>query len=302
MQQWILIRGENKDNPVLFWLHGGPGSAQIPIHHAYTKDLEKEFVVVHWDQRGAGKSNHSGFQEETMSLKRFILDTHEVTQYLKKQFDREKIYLLGHSWGTLLGIHVVKQYPADYHAFISVSQVVDPASADSISWNWLQEKVQESDSPDQIKALEELGGPPFKEHERFVRFIRMVDTFGGGMDAGFGQLLWKSLGASEYTLPDYIRWFKGANRGSGPMWNETRNIDLFSTIDSLTIPMYFFTGINDYNTPYSLVRKYYRFLKAPDGKYLVTFDHSAHTPFIAEQEKFKEEVIRVKEEMEKRIP
>lgn len=302
MQQWLLIRGENKDNPVLLWLHGGPGSAQIPIHHAYTKELEKELIVVHWDQRGAGKSNNSDFRENTMTLNRFIRDTHEVTTYLMERFDEERIYLLGHSWGTLLGIHVVKQYPDNYHAFIAVFQVVDPAKADSISWKWLQHKVLECGSQNEIRALEELGGPPFHEHDRFVRFIRMIDTFGGGMDASFGQLLWQSLGSSEYTLPDYIKWFKGANRGSGPMWKETRNIDLFSTIHSLQIPAYFFTGINDYNTPQELVRRYFQFLNIPAGKYLATFDHSAHTPFIAEPQKFIREVVGVKRQTEDGVP
>lgn len=302
MQQWLLIRGENKYNPILLWLHGGPGSAQMPIHHAYTKELEKEFVIVHWDQRGAGKSNTSEFREESMTMNRFVEDTREVTEYLKNRFEREKIYLIGHSWGTLLGIHVVKEYPDNYEAFISVSQVVDPAKADSISWSWLQEKVRRSGSKDEINALDELGGPPFDDHKRFVRFIQIVDSFGGGMDAGFAQLLWKSLGASEYTLADYIRWFKGANRGSGPMWEETRDIDLFSSIDSVGIPVYFLTGVNDYNTPHQLVKEYYDYLKASQGKYLVRFTNSAHTPFIAEPEKFNREVVRVKQQTELPVP
>ena len=298
MQQWTLIRGENKDNPVLLWLHGGPGSAQMPIHHAYTKDLEKEFIVVHWDQRGAGKSNTSEFREETMTLDRFINDTHELTTFLKKRFDQEKIYLLGHSWGTLLGINVVSRYPDDYHAFISVSQVIDPASADSIAWNWLQKKVMESVSQDDMRTFENLGNPPFDEHTRFVKFIHMIDAYGGGMDASFIELLWKSLGASEYTVMDYFRWFEGANRGSGSMWEETRNVNLFSTIDTLQIPVYFFTGTKDYNTPSQLARQYYELLTAPAGKYLVTFNKSAHTPFIAEPRKFNREIVRVKKQVE----
>ena len=122
LEQWILVRGEDQSNPVLLWLHGGPGSAQMPVHRAFNRELEKEYVVVHWDQRGAGKSNHSGFREETMTLDRFIEDAHELTKYLKDRFDQEKIYLLGHSWGTQMGILTVQRYPDNYHAFISVGQ------------------------------------------------------------------------------------------------------------------------------------------------------------------------------------
>lgn len=294
MQQWLLIRGENADNPILLWLHGGPGSAQMPIHHAYAKELEKEYVVVHWDQRGAGKSNHSGFREETMSLDRFILDTHEVTQYLKKRFDREKIYLMGHSWGTLLGIHVIDRYPKDYQAFISVSQVVHARKADSISYQWLRQQVEQNGSPKEKRKFQELGAPPFDDHDRYVRFAKMKDAFGGGMDAGFVTLAWKASGATEYTFADFKRWFDGANRGSGPMWEETNNTDLFSIIDTLEVPVHFFTGVMDYNTPHELVKEYYRFVEVPKGKTLVVFEHSAHTPFIAEMNAFNSEVINVK--------
>ncbi|MEL7833479.1 alpha/beta hydrolase [Fodinibius sp. Rm-B-1B1-1] len=294
MEQWLLIRGENADNPILLWLHGGPGSAQMPIHHAYTKELEKEYIVVHWDQRGAGKSNHSGFQEESMSLDRFILDTHEVTQYLKKRFDREKIYLLGHSWGTLLGIHVVDRYPEDYDAFISVSQVVNARKADTLSYQWLGQEIEQDGSRKEKRKFRELGSPPFDNHDRFVQFAKMIDAFGGGMDAGFVTLAWKALGADEYTFADFKQWFNGANRGSGPMWVETNNTDLFTEIDTLDVPVHFFTGAKDYNTPHELVKEYYRFVEAPEGKALVVFDQSAHTPFIAEQDKFNGEVINVK--------
>ena len=294
MEQWLLIRGENTDNPILLWLHGGPGSAQMPIHHAYTKELETEYVVVHWDQRGAGKSNHSGFQEETMSLDRLILDTYEVTQYLKKRFNRDKIYLLGHSWGTLLGIHVVDRYPENYDAYISVSQVVNARKADTLSYQWLRQQVEQDGSRKEKRKFRELGSPPFDNHDRFVQFAKMIDAFGGGMDAGFVTLAWKALGADEYTFSDFKRWFNGANRGSGPMWEETNNTDLFSTIDSLEVPAHFFTGFKDYNTPHELVKEYYRFVEAPQGKALVIFEHSAHTPFIAEKDKFNEEVINVK--------
>ena len=237
-----------------------------------------------------------------MRLERFIKDTNELTRYLKTRFNREKIYLIGHSWGTMLGIQVVDQFPEDYYAFISVSQVVAPASADTISYEWLRQQILEDGSNKDRRKLKQLAPPPFREHDRFVRFIHMVDDYGGGMDAGFGHLVWKSLGASEYTFTDYLKWFKGANRGSGPMWTETRDINLFSTIDSLNVPVYFFTGIKDYNTPHPLVKEYCKFLEAPLGKYLVCFEHSAHTPFIAESEKFNREVLRVKQQTEGRIP
>lgn len=292
MQQWLLVRGENVNNPVLLWLHGGPGSAQMPIHHAYTKDLEKEYIVVHWDQRGAGKSNHAEFREETMTVGRFVKDVNEVTQYLKKRFDKEKIVLLGHSWGTQIGILAVNKYPEDYSAYVSVGQVVHPQRGDSLSHDWLRLEVEARGNNSQKTKFMELGKPPFEDHDTYVAFAKMKDAFGGGMDAGFASLAWKALGAKEYSLSDYIKWFRGANRGSGPMWEESRDFNLFEDIPVLEIPVWFIVGEREYNTPVALIKEYFIFLEAPE-KHLIIMDDCAHTPFIGDPERFNREVINI---------
>lgn len=107
MEQWLLIRGRHSANPVLLWLHGGPGASEMPVVPHYNRALEEEFVVVHWDQRGAGKSNPRDFDESTMTFERFVQDAHELTRHLKRRFGKKKIYLLGHSWGSHLGLVAV---------------------------------------------------------------------------------------------------------------------------------------------------------------------------------------------------
>lgn len=294
MDQWLLIRGEDSSSPVLLWLHGGPGAAQMPVHRAFNKDLEKEFVVVHWDQRGAGKSNHSGFSEETMTLDRFIEDVHEVTQYLKERYNQEKIFLLGHSWGTQLGIFTVQRYPADYHAFISVAQVVHPERAEDISYEWLGQQVKEHGSQRQKRKFEELGTPPYDDHQSYVTFAKMKDSFGGSMDIGMGKLAWISFGASEYTIGDYVKWLRGANRGSGPMWEELRDFDLFRDVPSINVPVWFIIGENDYNTPAELVADYYHFVEAHKGKSMIVIKDAAHAPFLGQASLFNSIVTEIK--------
>ncbi len=295
LQQWLLIRGEDQSNPVLLWLHGGPGSAQMPVHRAFNKVLEEEFVVVHWDQRGAGKSNHKGFSKETMTLDRFIEDAHEITQYLKDRFEQEKIFLLGHSWGSQLGILTVQRYPDDYHTFISVAQVVHPQRAEEISYDWLKQQVEQHGSRRQKRRLEQLGPPLYDEHERYVTFAKMKDSFGGSMDVGMGRMAWISFGANEYTLGDYVKWLRGANRGSGPMWEELRDFNLFRDVPSIEIPFWLIVGENDYNTPAELVEEYYQFLEAPEGKTLIVMDGVAHTPFLGDPERFNSNVSHIKQ-------
>ena len=296
MDQWILIRGYDVSNPILLWLHGGPGAAQMPVAHHFNGDLEKDFIVVHWDQRGAGKSNPKDFDEQTMTLEQFISDAHELTQYLKKRFHKRKIYLLGHSWGTLFGILLVQKYPQDYYAYIGVSQVVNGYAAGEIAYKWLVEQIKKRRKTKDLKRLERLGTPPYTDHEKYVKFAKMVDSYGGGMDVRFLKLAWIALRAPEYSLKDYFRWIRGANRGSGPMWEETSSFDAFKEVTELQVPVYFFSGRNDYNTPLELVRRYFEVLKAPKGKRLIIFENSAHTPFMKEPQKFYQEMMRVKNE------
>lgn len=203
MKQCILSRGNDISNPVLLWLHGGPGSSQMPIARYYNGDLEKEFIVVHWDQRGAGKSNPPDFNEETMTIEQFINDAHELTQCLKNKYNKEKIYLLGHSWGTQFGIKLVEQYPEDYYAYIGVSQVTDSFKAQEIAYNWLSNKLcskeivknkdnkgsssnntnNDKKSNKKLESLKDLGAPPYTNHHTYVKFAKMVSSHGGGMDS-----------------------------------------------------------------------------------------------------------------------
>jgi len=293
MDQGILIRGRDIDNPILLWLHGGPGSSQMPITHEYDKELEKEFVMVHWDQRGAGKSNPPGFDEKSMTYARFIADGHQLTGYLKERFNKEKIYLLGHSWGSQLGIELAGRYPEDYHAYIGVSQVVNQERSERIAYSWLVEQIKEKGNRKDLKKLESLDGPPFIRHEEFVTFIQMVNAYGGSFDLPFSRLLWISLKSPEYTFRDYFAWMAGSNRGSGKMWAEEayRSFDAMEKYPELDVPVFFFMGRNDYNTPLKAARVYYENLIAPQGKRLIIFENSAHTPFLAEPEKFVRELI-----------
>ncbi len=116
------------------------------------------------------------------------------------------------------------------------------------------------------------------------------------MDVSMGKLAWIAMGSPEYSLRDYIGWLRGATRGSGPMWDISRSFKLIDEVPELLLPVYFFSGRNDYNTPLQLVEQYIKMLNAPIGKQLVIFEESAHAPFMGEPEKFNQEMVRVKNE------
>jgi pimeloyl-ACP methyl ester carboxylesterase len=160
MEQWITLRGDDRNNPLLLWLHGGPGSSQMCVAHAFDGLLEKEFVMVHWDQRGAGKSNPRYFDERTMTQDRFIQGCHVPTLDLKQTWHRNDIYLLGHSWGSQLGALTAHRYPEDYRAYIGVSQVVDALEALVVGEEWLRETLRAQEKKRELKKLDQLNGPP----------------------------------------------------------------------------------------------------------------------------------------------
>ncbi len=298
MEQWVLLRGADTTNPVLLRLHGGPGAAEMPVVPRYNRTLEDHFVVVTWDQRGAGKSNHRGFDEETMTFERFLEDAYELTLHLRERFGQDRIYLMGHSWGTQLGLRLVARQPELYRAYIGVSQLVNQEQGTRIAREWLAERFREDGRTSELERLEALGLPPYADHGDYVRFQRMVDGEGGSMDVGFTRLAWSALRAPEYSLLDVSRWVRGARRGSGPMWDSPtyREHDAFEQVPRVEVPAYFFMGRRDYNTPPALVEAYAAALDAPAGAEVVVFEDSAHTPFLAEPERFASELLRVRDE------
>jgi pimeloyl-ACP methyl ester carboxylesterase len=240
MTQWLLIRGADRSAPILLWLHGGPGSAQMPIH-AVTAALERDFVVVHWDQRGAGKSNPPDFDPATMTLDQFLADAREVTALLRERVGDQPLIVLGHSWGTMLGARLVARWPGDYAGYIGVGQQVDTLRGAALTLDWLRE-VAPSD-------LAGMDPQAFRDHDLYVRLMQEVEAHGGGMNVSLLSMLPRALAAPEYRLPDYRRWLDGANRGSGPMWAEYLARDLLADVPAMPVPMLLISGASDWNTP-----------------------------------------------------
>ena len=199
---------------------------------------------------------------------------------------------------TLLGLVLAQRYPDDYHAFISVSQHVDAARSQPLARQWLEDRIREEGNERDLEALEELGPAPYRNHESFVDFVHMVDAYGGDFDVGMAKMGWVALTAPHFTVWELRSWLRGANRGSGPMWDDPdcQYFDAFEDVPRLEVPVYFLNGAHDWNTPLTVTRSYYEALEAPAGKELVVFENSAHTPFLAEPEKFNAVVVRVKRE------
>ncbi len=278
MTQWLLIRGADRNNPILLWLHGGPGAAQMPIH-SVTAALERDFVIVHWDQRGAGKSNPRDFDPSSMSLERYLKDAREVTTIVRERVGDQPLIVLGHSWGTMLGARLVARWPEDYAGYIGVGQQVDTLSSAAVAVDWLREVAPGSD-------IARASPEEFRDHDRYVNLMRAVAAQGGGMDVSLAALLPRAFAAPEYRLSDYLRWLEGANRGSGPMWTEYLSRDLIRDVPEMPVPMLLISGAQDMNTPVALVRAWFDAVDAQKGKRMIVLDGSGHAPFLSETAHF----------------
>jgi pimeloyl-ACP methyl ester carboxylesterase len=294
IRQAMLIRTRDRNNPVLLYLHGGPGDSLIPCAYVATRDLVNRFTVVYWDQRGTGLSYRKDLPSDTFTIRQFIDDTKSVTGYLKRRFGKNKIYLLGHSWGSVLGLLVIQDDPESYYAYIGAGQVISLASIKSERIKWLEHQISNTNTEDEdrLRIAKEnkyewvdghsFTGPLIHKYGGYVHNISEDDKDKIYM----GSPYWKLYSWKLYDEGEMI---------SSPLVNEEENIDFKKTAQELRIPIYFFLGRFDYIAPVQPVVEYYRILKAP-RKRIVWFEKSSHHMDIEEPEKFQKEIINILDE------
>ena len=291
LNQRIIIRGRDSTKPVLLYLHGGPGDPEFPFVHYFNPGIENMFVVCYWDQRGAGLSYSKNIPPETMTLSQFVDDASKVSEYLIHKFKREKIYLLGHSWGTMLGSFTINKFPDHYYAFISVGQVGDQERSEKISYDFVLSKAKEIRDRKAIKALEKIGPPPYSDPEEALKKLiverKYVIRYGGAVKKGnfYPQAIKPMIFCREYSLTDKFNYLKGMEFTKKYLWDTIMKTNLFRTLPSQKIPVYILQGISDYETTYTISKSYFDSLKAPLKRFY-TFKNSAHSPIFEEPEKF----------------
>jgi pimeloyl-ACP methyl ester carboxylesterase len=298
--QWIEVRGENVDHPILLWIHGGPGVAFIPLAGAFQGPLEKYFTVVQWDQRGAGKtyaSNNEELQRSTMNLPQMEQDTLEVANYLRNRFKREKIFVLGHSWGSVLGLWLAHEHPEMIYAYVGVGQLINTKQNQQALYQDELQQARDLHNEQAIKQLEsiapyptpnfdfkkdsvvhnwsdELLGPPPSE-AAFINGRRIVSDL---------------LSSPEYSLADDYGFIKGQQFSFGVFIPQMDSVDLKKLGFDFREPIFFFEGRHDPACRPSLIWDYSQTIKAPQ-KGFVWFDNSGHFPFYEEQQKFGVELV-----------
>jgi pimeloyl-ACP methyl ester carboxylesterase len=283
----MIIQSKNIENPVLLYLHGG-----IPdyfLTKKYHSDLEDFFTVVWWDQRGAGLSFNANIPEELITLEQMISDTREVTNYLRKRFGQDKIFLMGRSGGTFIGVHVAAKAPELYHAYIGIAQMSDHLKSERLASEYMLKKYRDAGNRKMVRKLQ---ASPVTDVIPYG-YLKLRDKAMHGIGVGTTHdmnsivtgVFFPSLTCRDYTFTEKINLWRGkARAGVHPLWNTILATDLSKQVPELDIPVYFFHGIYDYTVSYSLARDYFDRIKAPI-KGFYTFEESAHSPIFEEPEK-----------------
>ena len=289
--QWILVRGWDQDNPVLLFLHGGPGFPETAVSRLFSTGLEKHFTVVHWDQRGAGKSYRFGEDRSSWTIQDYVDDTHELIELLLHRFGKERLFLVGHSWGSVLGLRTARDHPELLHAFVGIGQVVNWREQEEISYRWVVERAR---STGNTRAQEELATiqPPYEHPSEMWMERKWLAHFGGDFYDAQGMRKYVLAGAlsPHYSVLDGLRFARGIGAPLEMWRNEIQETNFFRTAPHVGVPIYFFVGRRDYNTPFELVERYAETLEAP-RKEIVWFERSAHSPNLEEPDRFQEAMV-----------
>lgn len=256
--------------------------------------LEDHFVVVNWEQPGSGKS-FNAVERSTLTPERYIRDGLALTAYLRERFDEEKIYLLGESWGSALGIWMVQREPESFQAFIGTGQMVSFLETDRTCYEFVLALARERGDAKKVAQLVEQGPPPYygegvamKEAAFLMETFKSMNADPEIADDGFNTF--DDLAEAEYGLYDKVNWFRGALDTLNVVYPQLWEVDLRRQAARLDVPVYFLLGRHDVNAPPVIAESYYEILQAPH-KEIIWFERSGHNPWVTEPAAFVDVVV-----------
>ena len=276
----MMIRGHSVEDPVLLFLAGGPGGSELGAMRRHLESLEEDFVVVTFDQRGTGKSYGQLEPTSTLTLDNAVSDVLEVTRYLRDRFDEERIYLVGQSWGTTLGVLAAQREPELFRAFVGVGQMVSQRETDRIFYEDTLAWARETGDTGLVATLLENGPPPYEEtldyeaalsHEMdMYPYDHSVNSEGEG---GFSE----NLFVEEYSLVEQIHALGATVDVFSMLYPQLQEIDFRVDAAQLDVPVYLVQGRYEARGRSELAEEWFEMLEAPN-KEMIVFETSGHRP------------------------
>ena len=296
-RQVVNVRGSDRDNPILIFVHGGPGAVEMPFAWAFQRPWEDVFTVVQYDQRGAGRSyplNDPAALAPTMTVERYRDDAVELIELLKKRYAKRKVVLMGHSWGSIVGLSVAVKRPDLLHAYVGVGQGIDFREGEKAGMAWTRAKALAAGNSEAVAAIDALAPYPQSEFT-----IAKADGW-RKYAIPYGSLMYNKPDLNlyfqtprlspEYTEADRKAWGKGSEFSVTTLWPRLADVS-FTKVKKVEVPLVFLLGRHDYTVPSPVAAQWFGQVKAPSKK-LVWLEHSAHMPMVEEPGHFFAALLR----------
>ncbi|MDA0205848.1 MAG: alpha/beta hydrolase [Acidobacteria bacterium] len=290
IEQWITVRGQDRRNPVLLFLHGGPGDAVNPWGCAGFRSWLKRFTVVQWDQRGAGRTlgRNGADSASRISLERMVEDGIELSELLRKDLKKDKVVLLGHSWGSILGLYMAKARPAIFYAFVGTGQVADPAKNYNVAYADLLAKAKRLGGSAAIRELEGIGPPPYADGAGYAVQRKWSNRFEGA-DFFLSATLGLAFAAPGYGLGDVNDWIAGQGLSAAQLVPKTSVLTPEELGGEFALPVFVIQGAEDFTTPTGLAKRFVKSIRAP-RKAFVEIERGGHFAVFMKPDAFLKEL------------
>jgi pimeloyl-ACP methyl ester carboxylesterase len=290
---YLLVRGGDPDAPVLVWLHGGPGGAERPLFRLYNGDLEARFIVAYLDQRGAGRSFDEDADPARLTIARHLADLDAVVERLRRRFGRQKVILLGHSWGTALGLLYAHAHPEKVAAFLGTGVETSTLADQQAQIDFVEAEARGAGDAEALAQVKAVGPPPFTVRED-LDMQGLLDRYGGTFHEkpNFAWTTVRGVFGGLVSPWEIGRIIQGNNVSLAAMRDELAGLDLTQRVPALDVPAAFLLGRYDRKTDSRLAAAWFERLPAP-RKRLVWFERSAHNVPFEEPDAFNAAVSRV---------
>jgi len=292
-RMYLLTRGSDRSAPLLLWLHGGPGGAERPLFRYFNSELENHFVVAYWDQRGAGRSFDPKADPHRLTIAQHVVDLDAVVDHLRHSLGQDKIILMGHSWGAVLGLLYAQAHPDKVAAFIGVNPVVSTREGQQAEYDFVLAEASRRNDSGALAQLRKIGPPPYKKVGEVLTMEKLVQRYGGVFhkEPRRTWIMVRAIFSGLVTPWEIPRLIHANNVSLEAMNEELLGLDLARSVPSTGVPVLFFLGRYDRHTDGKLAATYLATLCAP-VKGLVWFEKSAHNVPFEEPRLFNATVVR----------
>jgi pimeloyl-ACP methyl ester carboxylesterase len=290
LDQWVMIRGADTANPPLILLHGGPGMSETGFFRRYLAALERSFTLVYWDQRGAGRSFDRDIPRASMTTGRFLADLDELVDQVRDRLEADRVAILGHSWGSALGVLYASRFPEKVSTYVGTGQIGDWPAAEAASYEYALKAAERAGKRRMAKKLRAIGAPPYDAAAVFTQRTCLSRLEGRMTPRALLTTFRDLLGDGQASLLDLPKNWRAFRFTMDAMWAEVSGLDLAQEAPDLRVPVYFLLGRNDHWVPPRTSVAYFEALEAP-VKELVWFERSGHEPFIDESAKFNSVMV-----------